>query len=71
MKCPACGDKPLKIGHVMCYGCWRLTPLDLQSEVWAAWAERQANPLDEDAVARHEAAKDAAIQASIARRQRR
>jgi hypothetical protein len=66
--CPACGEKPLKIGHVMCFRCWKLVPMDLQAAVYAAWAARQENPDDESAVQEHERAKDAAIQASIARR---
>ena len=70
MMCPACGEKPLKIGHVMCFRCWRLTPMDLQAAVWAAWGARQANPKDEAAIEEHERAKDAAIQASVERRKR-
>jgi hypothetical protein len=70
MMCPACGEKPLRIGHVMCYRCWTLVPIDLQSTVWATWARRQEDPGDDSAVEEHERAKDAAIQASIARRNR-
>lgn len=39
--CSVCG-KPVPRGRLMCAPHWRLVPLPLQREVWAAWGSFQA-----------------------------
>jgi hypothetical protein len=67
--CPTgCGRKIDSLRYVTCWNCWRLVPSALKSEVYRAWSIRQQHRGDQNAIDAHEAAKDAAIKAAIARR---
>ena len=61
MICPIGCGRNCKPGHLMCSGCWRLVPRDLQQEVYRTWRAWQRSNGDADRMAAYRSARDAAI----------
>lgn len=67
---PACGARR-KRGHAMCRNCWSIVPREAKSAVHRTWRAYRAAPSAEAALAAilaYRTARDAAIDAVVARR---